>query len=151
MMLALAQCRACGRSSRTVRFASKRLCTDCASSRKAERAERIASRGPRMVVNNEPDPRSNPKHLAWVRKFPCAVCGPTCEGPIEAHHVRENTGAGVGMKPGDEWAVPLCARHHAELHQSGALTFGEVHNINLRALAVRLASSSPHARKGTAA
>lgn len=25
----------------------------------------------------------------------------------------------MGRKSGDEWAIPLCPRHHAELHANG--------------------------------
>jgi len=43
------------------------------------------------------------------------VCGePTT---VEAHHPR--FGVGLGRKADDDKAVPLCGRHHRELHAMG--------------------------------
>ena len=66
----------------------------------------------------------NAKYLEYVREKPCAVCmhGVTpCDGPIQAHHLlRPWSGKrGMGMKAGDENAIPLCAKHHRELHNRG--------------------------------
>ena len=55
------------------------------------------------------------QYLAWVRNLPCCVCGRPAD---EAHHV---TGVGhmggTGTKAPD-WAVmPICRKHHDELHR----------------------------------
>lgn len=143
-------CRGCGKSSREVRFASKHECIECSGARKRDRADRIAARGPRLVSVREPDAGNCPSHLAWIRKMPCAVRGHDCRGPVHAHHVRENSGGGTSMKPSDAWAVPLCGEgHHAELHRIGAQSFAAKHDIDLRALAIRLASLSPHIKRGS--
>ncbi len=56
---------------------------------------------------------SDPAHLAWVRKQPCAVCGTTRN--VEAHHPR--LGNGMSRKAPDSEAFPLCYRHHqVEFH-----------------------------------
>ena len=96
-----------------------------------------------------PETRKFPQHLAWVRRFACSIVGPdhVCMGKIEAHHVREHTGGGVGLKPPDWWAIPLCASAHRELHNIGHLTFAERHSINLRATAEYLARISPHRKR----
>lgn len=49
----------------------------------------------------------------------------------------------MGLKPGDEWAVPLCHRHHMEGHTSGWNTFELRHGTDLRAAALKLAADSP--------
>ena len=62
--------------------------------------------------------KDDAKYLAFVRKLPC--CAPMkgwvfeCEGPVEAHHL---TGAGVGQKADDHDTMPLCRRHHRDLHE----------------------------------
>jgi len=58
------------------------------------------------------------KHLRAVRKLPCCICGNT--HTVEAHHLRSlDYGRGMGLKSGDEWAVPLCKKHHDECHTHG--------------------------------
>jgi hypothetical protein len=37
--------------------------------------------------------------------------------------VRTGTSAGVGMKPGDRYTVPLCTACHSKQHRLGELTF----------------------------
>lgn len=144
-------CRDCDHSSREVRFPpnSRHRCTGCTDLVKQQRAERIEARGPRVAeAVRDPDPGSNPRHLSWIRKLPCSVHGPDCRGRVHAHHVRENTGAGTGLKPGDAWTVPLCGEfHHLEFHRIGAQSFAAKHGIDLRALAIRLASASPHIKR----
>jgi len=54
-------------------------------------------------------------HLAFVRSFCCAMCGSSTN--IEAAHVRMGSGAGVGQKPDDWRAVPLCAGPHANVDE----------------------------------
>jgi len=53
------------------------------------------------------------EHLRYVASQPCAVCGRT---PSHAHHVRYAHPRGLGLKVSDEFAVPLCAIHHRDLH-----------------------------------
>lgn len=58
------------------------------------------------------------KYLAWIRKQPCCNgCGPAV-----AHHII-GTGflSGVGMKAGDNYAMPLCQECHSEMHSIRAL------------------------------
>lgn len=69
-------------------------------------------------------------HMNHVRSFACAVCWSTVN--IEAAHVRLGSGAGIGQKPDDWRAVPLCGRGggtdggegcHARQHRVGEATF----------------------------
>lgn len=62
-----------------------------------------------------------PAHLQWVRGFECCGRdGPTpCDGAIEAHHVRLGSYAGLGIKPADDRAIPLCHSHHMLLDSPG--------------------------------
>ncbi|WP_083274587.1 DUF968 domain-containing protein [Novosphingobium resinovorum] len=67
-------------------------------------------------------------HLSFVRSFHCAW--PGCQrAPIEAAHVRIGSGAGMGQKPDDYRAVPLCGSdldfmgHHAQQHAIGEQSF----------------------------
>lgn len=63
--------------------------------------------------------RSNP-HLAFIRTLPCCMCG---YGESQAAHLRIGTGGGMGMKPGDNFTVPLCFTCHARQHREGERTF----------------------------
>jgi DNA recombination protein Rad52 len=63
---------------------------------------------PRRVRNKE--------HLRAVAKEPCLVCG---RRPSQAHHLKYLQPRGLGVKPSDEFAVPLCRLHHRALHDAG--------------------------------
>lgn len=64
------------------------------------------------------------KHCNWLRGFECAFnFGAWCDGATEVAHVRIGSGAGVGQKPHDFRAVPLCKKCHAEQHHIGEKTF----------------------------
>jgi len=82
-----------------------------------------APRIPRPAGRGKPKPnvRRRVQHLAFVRRLPCVACGKAA--PSHAAHVRTGTDGGTGMKPGDRYAVPLCAACHARQHQVGELTF----------------------------
>lgn len=118
----------------------------------AARASRMAALRPvPIAVEPEPvdDPRHNEAHLAHIRSMRCAVVGCVSpgHGAIVPHHVRENTGGGTGLKPGDEWTVPLCgglAGHHVLGHRIGWDTFQIRYSIDLRKRAIELAIASPH-------
>jgi hypothetical protein len=57
----------------------------------------------------------NSKHLVWVRQQGCLLCG----GFSHAHHLMFAEPSAMGKKSGDNFAVPLCPKHHAELHMYG--------------------------------
>ena len=56
------------------------------------------------------------EHLRFVASHPCAICG---RSPSHAHHVRHAQSRGLGLKVSDEFAVPLCATHHRQIHTTG--------------------------------
>lgn len=93
---------------------------------------------------NAPKRVRSPSHLAWVRGFECVVSG--CPNmPIEAHHVRLGSHAGIGQKPGDDVTVSLCVTHHREVHL-GEATFQKKYGLNLLSLAAEFANASPKLR-----
>ena len=91
-----------------------------------------------------------PAHLKWVRSHFC--CVPGCQRqPIEAAHTRRGLPngeqAGMGQKPGDQWAISLCVEHHDQQHNVGEKSFEEWHKIDMKELALEFAAKSPHRRK----
>jgi hypothetical protein len=61
----------------------------------------------------------DPIYLSRVRQLPCLYCG--VDGFTEACHVRMQSGAfnkhgGMGKKPEDKWALPICSEHHRRQH-----------------------------------
>lgn len=90
--------------------------------------------------------RRFPSHLAWLRKRPCIIQGwkgHVCEGRIEAAHVDDAGGKGIGLKVADYKAVPACSAAHAEMHR-GAQTWQAKYKINLADAAKQYAKASPH-------
>ena len=55
------------------------------------------------------------KYLNTLRGSPCLVC----RRGAEAHHLQHVGERGVGMKSGDNFAVPLCHECHMQLHRFG--------------------------------
>ena len=109
---------------------------------------RYKPRIPRTVPDlaAEPDGRKHPKHLVWIKKQRCLLDngGPChCGGAVDAHHVRNGTDGGTGLKPHDRWCVPLCRQHHDQLHREGWRSFERLYNVNLRSEALSLAKRSP--------
>ena len=78
-----------------------------------------------------PDPKpttwKSAKYLKFVRNQPCIICG----WKAEVHHVRQSRNSGIGNRPNDTWALPLCRLHHSEAHHYGFETFLKNHNIDL--------------------
>jgi DNA recombination protein Rad52 len=60
--------------------------------------------------------RRDKGHRRYVASLPCLVCG---QSPCQAHHISFAQPRALGRKVSDEWTVPLCVKHHAELHQAG--------------------------------
>lgn len=71
--------------------------------------------------------------------------------PIEAAHVRLGSGAGMGEKPSDWRAVPLCKEHHQLQHTQGERTFWATYeaasNKTVEDLIDALCRESPKARE----
>ena len=72
------------------------------------------------MIMQKTKPIRSTKHLQFIRKLPCCVCG---QMPCDAAHIRIGMFGGTGMKPGDDCTVPLCAPCHARQHQHGEATF----------------------------
>lgn len=65
--------------------------------------------------------------MEWLRHQDCAAMW-DCSGDVVAHHVRLGQNGGTGIKPSDYRCLPLCDKHHKELHQHGEATFFAKHN-----------------------
>jgi len=106
------------------------------------------ARIPRSLVRRKPkpSPHSRVQHLAFVRQLPCVACGKAA--PSEAAHVRTGADGGVGMKPGDRYAVPLCTACHAKQHWVGELGFWCALRIDPLSVALRLWTVSADLKAG---
>lgn len=101
----------------------------------------------RMGMRDAPQIRC-PGHLKWLRGFPCAIAGQhLCGGRIEAAHVRAGTDGGMGVKPSDRYAIPLCGDAHAMQHRVGEHQFERTFDISMRKIADDLWRRSPHRLK----
>ena len=108
-----------------------------------------APRIPRIVARPTPKPNTHLRrrqHLAFVRQLPCVACGKAA--PSEAAHVRTGTDGGVGVKPGDRYAVPLCTACHARQHRIGELSFWSARRIDPLNVALRLWTVSGDIKAG---
>jgi hypothetical protein len=55
----------------------------------------------------------NVEYLAWVKTQPCECCHQPSDDP---HHLIGWGQGGMGTKAHDIFAIPLCRKHHTELH-----------------------------------
>ena len=62
--------------------------------------------------------------------------------------MRTGTESGVGFKPGDRYAVPLCSGCHARQHRIGELTFWSALRIDPLNVALRLWTVSANVEAG---
>lgn len=75
----------------------------------------------------------NEVHLSFIRLLGCVICG---RSPVEAAHLRygdqraAKRPTGMGEKPSDCWALPLCPEHHREQHSGGEKDFWAKHKID---------------------
>ncbi len=60
------------------------------------------------------------KYLDSLRELKCVICR---KSPCDPAHVRYGSGGGMGLKPGDDCALPLCHEHHMEQHRIGEIIF----------------------------
>ena len=81
-----------------------------------------------IADNSKHPPGRSEEYLDYVRSLACGVCS---ERPTVAHHVMS---AGVGQKGSDFSAIPLCRKHHREVHVKGWLHFEQEHTIVLHAV-----------------
>ena len=79
-------------------------------------------------------------HLAFIRSQPCCICYDNTS--VEAHHPRVgsiNSGVrscGLAERASDRWALPLCGRHHRQLHSENENYFWASYGIDPFALAM---------------
>ena len=59
----------------------------------------------------------NEKYTRWVKTQPCACCGKPADDP---HHLIGHGQGGMGTKAHDLFVLPLCRKHHDELHADTA-------------------------------
>lgn len=90
----------------------------------------------------------SPGHLKYIRGFECSCMESTHHSSrVEAAHVRNGTDGGTGMKPSDNWVIPLCDMHHKIQHDLGEVEFERQYEIDMKAIAAALWAKSPHRRK----
>lgn len=90
-------------------------------------------------------------YLAYVRTLPCLVCG---RGPSDPAHLRSSAlrygkrQTGMGEKPDDKWALPLCRHDHDAQHRTNELRWWASKGIpDPFAVAIALYASRPNARR----
>lgn len=82
-------------------------------------------------------------HCNHIRSHACVMCD--AAAPIEVAHIRIGSGAGMGQKPHDYWAVPLCRDCHARQHREGERSFWEGKTLPL--IIDALIATSPKRRE----
>jgi hypothetical protein len=92
-----------------------------------------------------------PMHRKFIESQPCVV--PGCSRPSVCAHLRTAGNSGIGLKPHDQFTVPLCDTHHKELDtpaprdcidgESRTYRFLRKYGVDLWKIAADLAERSP--------
>ena len=87
------------------------------------------------------------KHLQFVTERPCVICATNID--VRPHHIKMPDGrilkpmsSNIGMKSDDRYTLPLCPRHHEELHATGEKKFWGCFHVDATLLALCLYSLS---------
>ena len=72
-----------------------------------------------MLTPKTPIIRSE-KHRRFIASLPCVV---SLSNDVQAAHVRRGNICGIGMKPSDEFCLPLSVSEHAKQHKIGELKY----------------------------
>lgn len=83
-----------------------------------------------MLPFGKPVHIDDPAYLRSFRDCPCMVCGST-ETTVGCH-VRKEGDGGMGYKPSDNLALPLCGPHHAEEGAGEEKFWRKYFNISIR-------------------
>ncbi len=107
--------------------------------------KRSRSKRVRPVAPGQRKPRErDDAYLKLVRAIPCLRCG---GAPSQAAHVRLSAGGGMGMKPDDSQALPLCQWCHLDApdaqHKVGEHPFWGELGIDPLKLAKSLYAAKP--------
>lgn len=99
--------------------------------------------------NQRQDTKRDANYLALVRRLPCLACDKDPAG-VAAHVRITRVGkpiAGTGIKPGDQWTLPLCQACHTDgpkaQHVVGELAFWSDLGLDPLVICQRLYSASP--------
>jgi hypothetical protein len=80
----------------------------------AHNISRASANGDFVTPLEKPLRKRSKAHLAFVASQPCLICKGT---PSDAHHLKIARPRSLGRKVSDEFTVPLCRKHHQELHR----------------------------------
>lgn len=67
-----------------------------------------------MIDLQKPKVDRDLSYRSWVSTLPCLLCG--TPGPNHAHHTASH---GMAIKGSDYSCIPLCPKHHTEIHNTG--------------------------------
>lgn len=93
-----------------------------------------------------PGRHENKLHLAWVAKQPCCIFG---GHPCDPHHPITTDSRREFGKANDWEVVPLCRKHHMELHDKigDELNFQKIHSVNFHEAARLMVQESPYMKE----
>jgi ERF superfamily len=90
--------------------------SDAEPSAKQDTGEQSTSTAAVVTPLAKPVRKRSRAHLAFVASQPCLICKAS---PCDPHHLKIAQPRSLGRKVSDEFTVPLCRKHHHELHRHG--------------------------------
>lgn len=86
------------------------------------------------------------KHRRFIASLPCCVSGAI--GKTQAAHIRADCNAGMGLKSGDNFCVPLSINEHTKQHSMAERKYWGDHLMDAIELANKLYLSTGNVTEG---
>ena len=84
----------------------------------------------------------SPAHRKFVGQHLCILWErKDCEGPVDCCHARD-IAPRTGGKPGDQWCVAMCRKHHRE-SEKNEHAWGYDNGVDVEAMCLEFATLSP--------
>mgnify|MGYP005847279859 CR=1 FL=1 len=110
-----------------------------------------------VVTASKPSTPKDKEYIDWIKTLPCIVCltlSPymkvSDDNQSDPHHIPKKGHAKVGKKASDRRTIPLCHRHHVEVHQKGRETFAKEYSLDYEEVISRLNTVFEERRKAIA-
>ena len=69
-----------------------------------------------MTLQKPPKPIRDKAHMTFLKTLDCCICGRSSGPP---HHLLRGSDKCAGRTAGDNFALPMCPKHHHALHADG--------------------------------
>ena len=82
------------------------------------------------------------KYKDWIKSLPCIVCSD--DPPSDPHHLIGDGYGTMGGKSPDELLMPLCRKHHNQIHELSRHAWDEMYEFTQEQMVSRVIRKAVH-------